>query len=101
LGGARFAITINSNSIVEALIAGVPCLAFGPSTAIKAGVAKQATLATLRDDIKAMRDGWVPDQADVINYLQWLACRQWSAEELARGDILLEILGRKGAPCLT
>jgi hypothetical protein len=32
-----------------------------------------------------MLDGWVPDNAKVLNFLHWLACRQYSADDLADG----------------
>ncbi len=76
LQGAAFVITINSTAINEALIAGVPVLAFGPHLSIEAGAAKQATVATLADDIKEMMMGWTPDQRSVDNYLAWLAEKQ-------------------------
>ncbi len=93
LAGAAFVVTINSNSITEALCYGKPALALGPSLAIDAGVARQATLATMDDDIAAMRGGWCPSQSSVDNYLHWLACRQWNRREIASGrplEVLLE-----------
>ncbi len=82
LEGCRFVVTINSNAIVEATALGVPCLAFGPSTAIAAGVARQATVETLSDDLAAMYRGWCPDVATARRYLLHLACRQYSCAEL-------------------
>lgn len=96
LAGAAFIVTINSNAIVEALAAGVPVLAFGPSLAIDAGVARQATVATLADDIRAMLEGWTPRQDAVENYLRWLAARQWSRAEFAEGGVLAELLQAAG-----
>jgi len=90
--GAAFVVTINSNSIVEALCAGVPCLALGPHLGIAAGVVRKATVATLADDIKAMLDGWAPAQADVDRFLAWLAARQWSNDELSTADVVRHIL---------
>ena len=96
LDGAKFVITINSNAINEALIRGVPVLAFGPALGIYAGVVKPTSTLTLRDDIKAMLAGWIPDQDQVENYLAWLACRQWSNDELcdpADARMLLDAAG--------
>ena len=96
LAGASFVITINSNSIVEALCAGVPCLAFGPHLGIKANVVKKATVATLAEDIKAMLDGWAPAQDDVDRFLSWLAFRQYSRAELSTADVVNGILEASG-----
>ena len=82
LAGCRFVVTINSNTIVEATAAGVPCLAFGPSTAINAGVARRTTVATLAADLKAMLAGWQPPAGAGENYLRWLACRQYRVSDL-------------------
>ncbi len=96
LAGAAFVVTVNSNSIVEALCAGVPCMAFGPHTAINAGVVKATSLATLAADLRYMLNGWAPDQWAVDNYLQWLAARQWSGDELAGGEVVRWLLARAG-----
>ncbi len=82
LDSARFVVTINSNSLVEAAFRGCPALAFGPSTAINAGVARRATVATLRDDLEIMLAGWAPPQDAVDRYLLWLACRQYEVDDL-------------------
>jgi len=63
-----------------------------------AGVARQTTVKTLKEDLAAMLNGWVPEQAAVENYLQWLAARQWTAEELARGDALRDIVSACSVP---
>jgi hypothetical protein len=87
LAGAALVVTINSNSIVEALAAGVPCLAFGPHTAIMAGVCARATVATIREDLaRAMSGANTPPLADVRRYLDHLACHQYSLLELADAD---------------
>ncbi len=96
LAGARFVVTINSNAIVEALIAGVPVLAFGPSLAIAAGAAHGTTLASLRHDLADMAAGWTAPQDRVENYLRWLAARQWSVEELGRPDVIGQLLAEAG-----
>jgi len=96
LAGARFVVTINSNAINEALVAGVPCVAFGPSLAIEGGVARQIREARPRADLQAMLDGWLPDQAQVENYLRWLACRQWSPAEFADPQVVGMLLRDAG-----
>jgi hypothetical protein len=96
LAGARFIVTINSNAIVEACCAGVPCLAFGPHLGIAAGAVARTTLPTLRNDIESMLSGWAPEQAVVDNYLCWLASRQWNNEELSAGAVVGELLELAG-----
>jgi len=92
LAGARFVVTINSNTGVEAIAQGVPVLAFGPATYLTAGVAKQATEATIMADLKAMLDGWHHDDAAARQYLAHLAARQYSLNELGAGECLRSIL---------
>lgn len=96
LKNCRFCIAVNSNALNEALIAGVPCMAFGPFLGINAGAVKKATVATLAADLQEMVDGWMPEQAIVENYLHWLAARQWNPEEMARPEILLPLLEAAG-----
>ena len=97
LAGARFVVTINSTAGNEALAAGVPVLAFGPALYTMAGVARQTTVKALKEDLAAMLNGWGPEQSAVENYLRWLAARQWTAEELARGGALRDMLpARRG-----
>jgi hypothetical protein len=96
LAGCRFIVTINSNSIVEALAAGVPCVAFGPHLGIEAGVVKPTTMATLPDDLRAMLDGWCPEQPRVERFLHWLAARQWTRQEIADGAVLKTLLSAAG-----
>jgi len=69
---------------------------FGPHTAIMAGAARRATLATLREDIEDMMDGWCPEQEDVDNYLAWLAARQWSNSELSTPSVVRALLAEAG-----
>jgi len=96
LDGAAFIITINSNTIVEALAAGVPALAFGPHLGIEAGVVRQTCEATLRTDILEMLAGWRPDQESVQNFLEHLACRQWTPEEFADPNVISKLLDAAG-----
>jgi hypothetical protein len=96
LSGARFCIAINSNAIVDALAAGVPSLAFGPHLGIAAGAIRRATLATLAADIDAMLKGWRPEQAKVQNFMEWLAARQWTREELSTPEVVRGLLAAAG-----
>jgi len=96
LAGASFVITINSNAANEALTEGVPVLAFGPFLGIIAGAVRQATVATLAQDIEAMISGWCPTQESVDRYLQWLACRQWNRDEFAQGGVVKMLLEEAG-----
>ena len=93
---ARFVITINSNSIIEALAQGVPCLAFGPSLAINAGAVHPTTMATLQEDIKEMLKGWRPAEGAVENYLQWLAARQYRYDEFMDAELVRRLLRAVG-----
>ncbi len=92
--GARFAVTVNSNAAGECLAMGCPVLCFGPALCAKAGVARQTAVSTLRDDLALMVRGWRPDGEAVRNYLRWLACRQWSQEELREGTVLSHLVRR-------
>jgi len=95
--GARFCVTINSNSIQESLAWGCPVLALGPALACIAGLAIQTCLAGLKAGIERMMDGWAPPSDAVRDFLYTLACRQYSNAELADGRMLAAMLGREGA----
>jgi hypothetical protein len=97
LASCRFAVAINSNALVEAVAAGVPCLAFGPAIGITAGAFRKATISTLPQDIQSMCAGWVPKQANVDRFLRWLACRQWSSDELRDQKVITMLLESAGA----
>ena len=86
LAGAAFAVTVNSNAGNDALLAGVPVLAFGPALYIDAGVVGRTSAETLRHDLEVMAAGFCPASGAVENYLRHLACRQFSRDELA-GEI--------------
>ncbi len=93
LAGARFAVTINSNSGNEALAVGCPLLALGPASYTIARVARRCSLADLPRALASMADGDLgpsEDQAPAIvrNYLFHLACRQFSTKELADPALL-------------
>jgi len=94
--GARFVVTINSTAGNEALALGCPVLAFGPALYLSGGVARAATKATAKAEMAEMLDGWCPDSDAVRNYLEWLAARQWTREELAARDCVRGILSRAG-----
>ena len=91
---AAFAVTINSNSGNEALAMGCPVLCLGPSLYGLAGAARPTTLADLPRALRDMLGGWKPEDAHVRNYLHWLACRQWSARELAETDVLSTLISK-------
>jgi len=91
---ARFAVMVNSNSGNECLALGCPVLCFGPALYAQASVAHGTTIKTFRKDLAAMLAGWHPDDAAVRNYLHWLACRQWNADDLADGRVLAELARR-------
>ena len=92
VAGARFCITINSNSANEALAWGCPVLAYGPALYLEAKVALRTSIAASRGSIVKMMDGWAPTASETRNYLYHLACRQWSTKELANGEVLQRIL---------
>jgi len=92
IDGARFVVTINSNAANEALAQGCPVLCLGPALYAETGVAKQSRLVDLPRVAEQMRCGWHPRDADVANYLHWLACRQWNGREMADGAVLKKLL---------
>ena len=96
LAGAMFAVAINSNALNEALALGVPCLAFGPFLGIDAGVVHPTSLKILRKDLGEMLDGWHPADDAVLNYLAWLAARQWTIEEFGDPALLARLLTDAG-----
>lgn len=92
IGRAEFCVTINSNAGNEALAGGCPVLCLGPALYAIAGMAKQTTAADMPNTIESLLHGWHPRDADVLNYLQWLACRQWNNAELAEGSVLKKLI---------
>jgi len=96
LRAARFAITINSNSGNDALLRGCSVLCLGPALYGIAGVAVQTPLASLQRNIELMLNGWRPDFRRVLSYFHWLAARQWTADELACGEPLRDLLHQAG-----
>jgi hypothetical protein len=90
--GAKYCVTINSNSGNEALAMGCPVLAIGPSLYGAAGVALEINMAGLRDALQRMGKGWRPAAAAVRNYLEWLACRQFGQDELRSGEALAPLV---------
>ncbi len=93
LAGARFVVTINSNSGNDALWAGLPVLCFGPALYEIAGAARRTSVATLLPDMEFMSVGWHPDERRVLSYFHWLASKQWNHKELEQGDCLARLLG--------
>jgi hypothetical protein len=98
IDGARFAITINSNSANDALLRGCPVLCLGPALQAIAGVAIQTSLVSLQRNIELMLAGWRPDSRRVLSYLHWLAGRQWTIDELSGsgGGVLSRLLSAAG-----
>jgi hypothetical protein len=94
IAGARFCVAINSTALVDATLAGCPCMAFGPSVGINAGVYHPASPATVERDILEMLGGWTPCDDDVDRYLRWLTAVQYSNDELADGTALSAVLGK-------
>ena len=93
--GARLAVTINSNAGNECLALGCPVLCFGPALYATAGVARRTTPSTFRADLADVLNGAPPPDEDAVrNYLEWLACRQWNADDLADGKVIAELVGR-------
>ena len=92
LEGARFVVTINSNAGNDALWAGVPVLCLGPALYEIAGVARRTSIAQLMPDLEFMMMGWLPYEHTVLRYFHWLCARQWTADELASGEPLEQIL---------
>jgi len=92
LEGAAFIITINSTAIIEATIAGVPCLALGPSIAIDAGAALQATPQSISGDIQKMVDGWEPEPYTVDNFLHGVLTNQHHIKTLSDPEKVAELI---------
>jgi len=91
--GARFCVTINSNSANEAIASGCPVMALGPSLFTMAKVALPATVENLRQQLQIMADGWCVGNNQAFNYLNHLACRQFNEAEIREGSVLRSILG--------
>jgi hypothetical protein len=96
LDGARFCVAINSNALVEATLAGVPCMAFGPSLGLMAGAYYQCSVDTLTSDLSAMLSGWEPDPEAVDRYLLWLAANQWNSQDFLDAATLRGLLRMHG-----
>lgn len=93
LDGARFCVTINSNSGNDALWAGIPVLCFGPALYEMAGAAMGTSTGRIANDIETMLGGWRPDDRRVLAYFHWLCARQWTNKELERGDVIARLVG--------
>ena len=92
IGGAKYAVTINSNAGNECLALGCPVLCMGPALYEMVGLALRATPGDLALRLAEMDAGWRPDDDETRNYLAHLACRQWTCDELATGEPLRMIL---------
>lgn len=88
LEAARFVVAINSNSLVDATIAGVPCLAFGPAIGLNYG----AYASWSEVGLQGMLDGWAPNADDVDYFLKSLVCHQWSNAELRDPRVLSALI---------
>jgi hypothetical protein len=81
LNDAKFAVTWNSNSAVDAVLAGVPCVTFDQGS-----MAWGVTSHSLEEPVTMpSRDDWV----------SWLAWQQWAPEELANGYAWQTLRGLK------
>ena len=96
--GARAVCAINSNGLHDALLAGLPVAAIGPMLALRAGVALPIDAQSPQHALRQLADGWAPEPAAVLDYLAWLAYRQWNADELATGRPLAHTLAAAGWP---
>ncbi len=90
--GARFCVTINSNSANEAIAMGCPVLCMGPALYAHAGVAMATSAVGMRDSIRLMLGGWQPARGACERYLCQLASRQYSSSEIRQGDVLERIM---------
>lgn len=79
LADAWALVTYMSNAAVDALIAGVPVIVTGPSGAARMGLRDPAAIET----------PILPDDRE--QFLWNLASRQWTIEEMERGDLWREI----------
>lgn len=79
LASAALCVTFNSNSAVEAVLAGVPTVAVDEGS-----MAWPVTSHTVSSIIRPDRESWASD----------LAWAQWSLEEIESGEPLLPFLGR-------
>lgn len=92
VAGAAFCITINSGAGIEAMMMGCPVLSLGPCLYAIAGVSLPSSKKGLGQDMAKLLDGWHPEPRRVLDFFSHLACRQWSFDELARGDVLKPLL---------
>jgi len=97
---SKFAVTINSNAGNECLGLGCPVLAFGPALYLQARVGLSCNPRNIKKRLQEMADGWMPDSDDVKNYLNHLACRQWSFDELKQGKFLKPLIEAAQCPSI-
>lgn len=79
---AQYVLTFNSNSIHEAMIAGVPVVAYGPN------LSEPNLCPTLQD----AENGWQYNREHVMDYLAKLCHYQWNIDEIADGGILNQLI---------
>lgn len=94
--GAKFAVTINSNSANECLALGVPVIVMGPHLATSGCVALEANPRSLPALCRAYLGGLQSKARDVKNYLWHLATRQYSQVDMADGKTLASLLEAAG-----
>jgi len=96
LAECAYVVTYNSNTVHEAMVAGVPCLVTGPHLADQAGVLMQvlstAGPAGFKAAIETMEEGWAPEPAGVRDYLARLCDRQWSLDEIRESGRIRQLL---------
>ena len=95
---SKFAVMINSNAGNECLAWGCPVMAFGPALYLQARCALPCDPRNIGERLQEMIDGWQPDEAMVKNYLHWLACRQWSFDELKQARFLKPLVEAAQCP---
>jgi hypothetical protein len=71
LAGAKLCVTWNSNSAVDSVLAGVPCVVHD-----RGSMAWEVTSHSLDEPVT------MPER---LNWVSWLAWQQWAPEELANG----------------
>ena len=92
LAGARFVVSINSTSLLEAAVAGIPCLAFGPAIGLNAGAFHAASPETIASDLHDMLAGWVPPVGAVDRLVGELWAHQHSPTELSNPEYISGII---------
>ncbi|MCE5277193.1 MAG: hypothetical protein ABFD92_16820 [Planctomycetaceae bacterium] len=92
VAGARFCVTVNSSSANEAMAWGCPVLALGAAVYTVCGLVPQVDPSDLPWAMEKYIDGGLARGELSVEYLHRLAHRQWSFDEIARGDVLGEMM---------